>query len=125
MGSGSRRLRGSRWDVVVLNGERGVLVCIFGVLDLFVEVEAQTVPAFVADGQIGKDEITSLGWAVEVGDAGNRHTGQRRARWRLALDSSVSHGTSGREGGIEEEIGIVAEGDISLVAIVGIGLQDA
>ena len=54
---------------------RCTLVLVLGVLHPFVEAEIQTVEAFVSDGQVGEDEVTSLAWTIQIRDPGDRDTG--------------------------------------------------
>lgn len=102
---------------------QSVLVSILGVLDLFVQVKAQTVATFVAHGQVGKDKVASLRGTIQIGDSGHRHTSQNRTG-RRASDATMGDGTSGFQGSEEEEIGIIGKGDVGFVQVGGVRFVD-
>lgn len=73
-------------------------------------------------GKIGEDEVTGLRRAVQVSHSSHGHTGQYWAS-RIRGKTALGHGTSGFQSGVQEEIGVVCEGDVGLVeVVVGIGL---
>ncbi len=77
------------------------------------QAERETEVAFVADREIGKDEVASLVWSVEIGHAGGGNTCENgRVEGGGRLDTAVCHGTGLLETGIEEEVGVVVKGDI-------------
>lgn len=52
----------------------GISIGILGVLDILIQVEAQPIPTLMTHRQVGKDEVTSLGRTIQIGDTGHRHT---------------------------------------------------
>lgn len=78
----------------------------------------------MSDGQIGEDEISSLGWSVEVSHARGRHASQDGGIVGGAiLDTAVSNGAGLLKTGIEEEVGVVVKGDV-LALLDGRTLND-
>jgi hypothetical protein len=77
------------------------------------QAEGQAVKALVADGEIGKDEVTGFGGTVEIGHARGGHAGQNR--WIAGsgcVDTAAGDGASMLETGVEEEVGVVVESDV-------------
>ena len=98
-------------------GEAGGLgggfdVEIVGLLGLLVEVEAQQIFTLVTDGQVGEEKVAGRHGTVEVGHPGDEHTRQHREGGRGLRHPALSDGTSRLEGGEEEEVGLVGEGDV-------------
>ena len=100
-----------------------VLVLVLVVFYLFVQVEVQPVVALVADRQVGENEVAGRRRTAQIRNACHGGTRQYGDGW-LSLDTAVGHRTGELESREEEEIGIVAEGDV-LVQAVGIRLVDA
>lgn len=116
---GTEDVEGLRLDLhspVDSGGEvrlNGLHVEILGLLGRLVQAEGKTEVTFVADRQVGKDEVSSLSWSVEVGHARCRDTSQDGGIVGSSiLDAAVSHGASLLQTGIEEEIGVVVEGNV-------------
>jgi hypothetical protein len=105
--------------------ERSAFVEILGVLGFLIQVEVEPIHALVADRKIGKDEVTGLGWTIEVCNSGHGHTSQNGTGWGRG-ESALRHGTCRIQRCEQEEIGIISKGDVGLVnVVVGIGLEDA
>jgi len=104
-----------------------ILVLVFLFLCLFVEVKAQPVAALVPDGKVRKQEVARLDGTVQIGHARYRHAGEDGNIGRRSRGATrVSHQASVFKGGIEEEVGIVVEGDILLLSLLPCcALEDA
>ena len=101
-----------------MGGQGSILVDILGILDLFVQVEVEPVEAFVANGQVGEDEIASLGRTVQVCNACYGHASQDRAdRWCSSV-ADLCDRASVFQRSEQEEVGIVCEGDVSFVHVI-------
>lgn len=80
----------------------------------------------MADGEVWKDKISSRRRPIQVGNTGDRHTGEDWTNGRLAGNAAVSDGAGVLQGREEEEVGIVGESDIGLVhLIVEFGFEDS
>lgn len=97
---------------------RRVLVGIFGVLDLFIQVEVEPVKAFVANRQIREDEIASLGRTVQVCNACYGHAGQDRADRRRSRITNLCDRASVFQRSEQEEVGIVGKSDVGFVHVI-------
>ena len=96
-------------------GRAIVRVHVLGVLQFLIQSEAEAIFPFVANGQVRENKVPSWSWAVEVGHAGDRCAGQNReARGRGRTTTARGNGASILEGGKEEEVGVVCEGDLLL-----------
>lgn len=88
------------------------------ILELFVEVEAQTELALVAHRQVGEDKVAGLGRAVEVGHASDRHAREHGVRRGHSAGTACSgNRPCGLERCVEEEAGVVLEGDVLAVRL--------
>ncbi len=81
----------------------------------------------MADREIGEEEVASFLGAVQVGHAGHGHAGQHgRGVDGGRLHAAVGHDASVLEGGVQEEVGIVEEGDVLLLRLVeALAFEDA
>lgn len=78
--------------------------------------KTQTVLAFVADGQVGENKVAGRCWAVEVGHACNRGTGENgEARAAGGGRASGGDGAGILEAGVKEEVCIVGKRDFLVV----------
>lgn len=80
----------------------------------------------MAHGQIGEDEVASLGRAVQVGNACYGHASQDRTdRWCAAV-ANLRDWAGIFQRSEQEEVGIVGEGDVSFIqVIVELGFIDS
>jgi hypothetical protein len=102
----------------LLSGQSSVLVGILGILDFFIQVEVEPVEAFVANGQVGEDEIASLSRTVQVCNARYGHASQDRTdRWCSPV-ANLCNRASVFQRSEEEEVGIVGEGDVGFVHVI-------
>jgi hypothetical protein len=100
-------------------------ICILLVLSLFIEIEAQAVPALMADRQVRENEVSRQAGTVEIGHARHGHTRQDGDLRHRGLHAAVGDRPGDLEGGKEEEVGVVVEGHIVAVAVWAIALKDA
>lgn len=85
------------------------------VLQLLVQSEAQAVLSLVTDGQIREDEVTSRAWAVQIGHTSDGGAGEDGEAGRGGRSAAAGGNGSGiLQGGEQEEVGVVAEGDVLL-----------
>jgi hypothetical protein len=95
----------------------GILVGL--ILGLLIQVEVQTVAALVTDGQIGEQEVASLDGTIEISHAGHGHTSEN---WRLvgsgSLDTAIGDDASMFQSGIEEEVGVILEGNVAPLGLL-------
>lgn len=103
------------WRAVV--GGVGIFwVFVLVLLGLFVQVECQFIATLVANRQIGEQEVASQLGSVKISHAGDRHASQhRRCVGRRGLQTALCHNTGVLERGIEEEVGVILEGNIPLL----------
>lgn len=80
-------------------------------------MEAQSISTLAANGQIGEDEITSLGRAIQICDTGHRNTSQH-GTCRDPRGSAGRDRASGLQRSIQKEVGIERESYICLARIV-------
>lgn len=77
------------------------------------QAKRQAKVALMTNRQVGEDEITGLYRPIQISHAGSRYAGQNgRIRRRRALHTTVGQSASLLKTGIEEEVGIVVEGDV-------------
>jgi hypothetical protein len=69
-----------------------VWVHVLGVLEFLVKREAQTVLSFVADRQVGEDEVASLAWAVEISHTGDWSSRKDRGAGRVWWSTPLRNG---------------------------------
>lgn len=80
-------------------------------------MEIQPILALVAHRQIGEDEVASLLRAIEICDTRDRHTCQDGRRLGRCA-SSLGDDTGVLQARVQDEIGIVAEGDVCPASVV-------
>lgn len=86
---------------------------VLGLLGRFEQAEGEAEVALVSDGEIGKDEVSSLSRSVEISHARRRNTSQDgRVVGSAILHTAMSHGTGLLQARIKEEVGVVVESDI-------------
>jgi hypothetical protein len=91
----------------------GFQVEILGLLSRLEQTEGKAEVAFMSDGEIGEDEVSSLGRSIEIGHARRRDTSQDgRVVGSSIRDTAMSNGTGLFKTGIKEEIGVVVESDV-------------
>lgn len=96
----------------------GVLwVKVLDFAEVLKQSKAQTIFALMADRQIGEDEVSSRARAVEIGHAGNRSAGENRSARDGGRRTSWCDGTGILETGVQEEVGVVSEGNVLVVLV--------
>lgn len=101
-----------------LDVRRSLAVHVLLLLQFLVQGKAQTVLALMTNGEIGEDEIASRRRTIKVGHASDWSTSQDGESWLgRRWNTALSEMASILEGGEEEEVCIVREGD------VGIGIR--
>lgn len=122
-------IKGIRWLVgrllhhwAGIGGRFSILVLVL--LGLLIQVEAQTVLSFMADRQVGEDEVACLGWAVEICHSRHGHSSEDGDLLCGLLHTAVDDGARRLEGSEDEEVGIVLEGDVVL-HVICVNLVDA
>lgn len=116
-GEGSRLDLGTVGDeVVAVEDDIGVFgVQVLDLAQVLEEGEAEPVLALVADRQIGEDEVARGRGTVEVGHASDRRARQDGEAGRGGRRAAGGDGAGILEAGVEEEVGIVGEGDLGVV----------
>lgn len=99
-------------------------VTVLRVLYILVQMEGEDVAALVADREIGKQEVASFRWSVQVCHSGDGHAGQDGWLCSRSLNTTVSHGAGGSKLSIQEEVRVVSHGDIFHVLAAGGTLGD-
>lgn len=116
----------ARWGEAVSRRHGRVFVQILSVLDFFIQVEVEAIESFMANRQIGEDEVASLGRAIQIRNASDGHTSQDGASRRLAVNATVGDGTGVIEGCKQKEVGVVGKGNVGLVHVIfRVGFENA
>jgi hypothetical protein len=116
----------ARWGEALARRHGRVFIQILSILDFFVQVEVEAIESFMANRQIGEDEVASLRRAIQIGNAGDRDSSQDGAGRRLAVNAAVGDGTGIVEGCEQKEVGIVSESNVGLVHVIfGVGFENA
>jgi len=96
------------------------LVCIFGVLQLLVQAEAQSVLSLVTDGKIGEDEVSSLIRTIQVNHASDRSASQDGQAGRIVRDTALGDWTGLFQSREQEVVCVHGEGDIIVFVLLAI-----
>jgi hypothetical protein len=99
----------TRWKVAISRLNIEVLL----LLGCLKQTKCQAIDTLVAHRKIGEDEVAGFGWTVEISHARGRNTG--KDRWVVgsgSRDTAMGDRASMLETGIEEEVGVVIEGDV-------------
>jgi hypothetical protein len=100
------------------------LVVVADKFEFFVQAEAKTEVAFMANGQVREDEVAGRVRAVQVYHASNRCTGKDSGLVRVRHATRLGHMTRGFESSEEEVVGVHHEGDVfDGVITIAIGLD--
>jgi hypothetical protein len=92
--------------------------------EFLVQAEAKTEVAFMANGQVGEDEVAGRVRAVQVYHASDRCTGKDGGLVRVRHATRLGHMTRGFESSEEEVVGVHHEGDVlDGVITIGTGLD--
>lgn len=116
---GAKHAEGFRLDLhsevdtrrqIAISGLKIEILLFLGCLE---QTKGQTISALVANRQVGEDEVSSFGRAVEVCHTRGGDTGQDG--WVVgggSLNTAMGNRTGMLETGVEEEVGVVVESDI-------------
>lgn len=100
-------------------------VGIFGLFELLVQTEVQSVLPLVTDGEVWEDEVARRLGTIEVCDAGHGGPGEGRHGVLCLRHPALRHGSGMFQRGEEEEIGIVGESDVvPVLAFVDMEFDD-
>ena len=109
------KVQGRLWFSIILRAWRGrkltVKVCIFCLFSAFEQTEAETIPAFITDGEVGEDEISCLFRTLEIIGTGKIDALQRRDAGR-SMQTTACYRPSILQRGTEDEGGIMLGGDV-------------
>lgn len=91
------------------------LVCVHFVLDAFEQGKLQSIPTFMSDGEVRKDEVGSFLWSIEIGRARHRDAGQYGNDGRR-MHLAASNRPGNLEAGIQHESRIIEHRDVGVIA---------